>query len=136
MDTKSKVIIWFFIATSLFLFAYEYKKIFVDGNYVLKTEVSCDPGIASCFVSVCSEDDGEECEETTFAKITKNIRGVELCDQYKDDCPDLACEPGELNCLVTYCSPDDLEEGEVCAGPSSGDDGSQGESATTSPEGL
>jgi len=136
MDTKSKVIVWFFIVTSLSLFAHEYKKIFVDGDYVLKTEISCNPGISSCFVSTCSEDDGEDCEERTFAKITKNIKGIELCNQYQDECPELVCEPGELDCLIAYCSSDDLEEGEMCAGPLPDVVESREGLATTSPEGL
>ena len=113
MDKKSKIIICIFITAIIALLSYEYFMLVIKNNYVIKTYTSCDQTKYSCFIQTCTEDE-IDCDDSVYAKITKNIINNNLCNQYKAECPDLTCAIGESNCEITYCSLDNVEEGEKC----------------------
>jgi hypothetical protein len=117
MDKKSKILIWFFVASVVSLFAFNYYRIVVLHNYSVKAYTSCDPNTHTCFKYVCTEEDAEDCEDEIYGKIISNIRAVDLCDQYNEECDDLVCEEGEDDCTIIYCSEESLADGEVCTTP-------------------
>ena len=114
MDKKSKALKYIFIVLTIALFSYGYNKLVIKHDYIVHTHTACDDTQYSCFKTTCAKDSGEDCEEEVYAKIAKNIKNVDLCDQYSGTCPDLTCEPNEPNCAITYCSEDNLEDGETC----------------------
>ena len=120
MDTRSKILVTIFVILLFLLSAFEYRQIVVKHDYAVKAHTPCDEVTQSCFKTICATEDDPDCIPEVYAKITKNVSNVELCNQYeREDCPDLACEPGESDCEILYCSVDTAESGESCVGPAS-----------------
>lgn len=114
MDTKSKLLIAFFLILVVLVTAWKYKVFVIDRDFVVYNNVSCDPYEESCFTYICEEGD-EECDATPFKKIEKNARFIDACDiANAEECPELSCGVSEEGCETTMCSEDVLEEGEQC----------------------
>lgn len=111
MDKKSKILFLVFflvLAGSIFLTYYRYM---VVKDYVIETQVSCDPMVESCFIYVCDPENDEECtgdleQDTSYYKLLhRNAKNMPLCDPAEADCPVAVCRPGEVDCQVTLCDP-------------------------------
>ena len=123
MDKKSKILFLVFflvLAGSIFLTYYRYM---VVKDYVIETQVSCDPMVESCFIYVCDPENGEECtgdleQDTSYYKLLhRNAKNIPLCDPAEADCPVAVCRPGEVDCQVTLCDPA-AGEAMACSNPS------------------
>ena len=123
MDKKSKILFLVFflvLAGSIFLTYYRYM---VVKDYIIETQVSCDPMVESCFIYVCDPENGEECtgdleQDTSYYKLLhRNAKNIPLCDPAEADCPVAVCRPGEVDCQVTLCDPAAGED-MACSNPS------------------
>ena len=119
----------FYIILALLIFGsigVTFYKIVILKNYQIVSQVSCDPKIEKCFMSVCDPASDETCssasstaERTTYYKnISKKAEIIFLCEQTteKIGCnEELACTEGEADCSYTYCNQSELVEGEKCS---------------------
>lgn len=114
MDRRSKIFLGLFLVLIALSGAWKFYQFFIERNYLIHTEVSCDPETESCFVLEC-EDGDEECEQVPYKKLETAAYLVPSCDPYADEeCPEPSCEPESSSCVVTYCSEDSIAEGESC----------------------
>ena len=114
MDTKSRILIVFFLILVAGVTVWKYKLFMIERDFVIYNNISCDPYNESCFAYICAEGD-KECDATPFKRIEKNARFIEVCNMANaEECPELSCGVDEEGCLVTTCSEDVLEEGERC----------------------
>lgn len=121
MDKKSKILLWslfFLMAGSLF---FMYYKTFVLRDYLIQSEIECDPYIETCFVSLCNSDD-EECtsesiENASYYKIIRRLaKNIPSCDQTSPICS-LNCGENEEGCTYELCDVSSVEEGVFCSDP-------------------
>ena len=101
MDKKSKILFLVFflvLAGSIFLTYYRYM---VVKDYIIETQVSCDPMVESCFIYVCDPENGEECtgdleQDTSYYKLLhRNAKNIPLCDPAAGE--GIACSnPGDF----------------------------------------
>lgn len=95
-------------------------------DYLVQTEVDCDPTFESCFVWECGAE-SEECtgnpdEDTWYFKIAyRNAKNIPACDAMDEECEQFTCpEEGEVECREVLCSPTALEEHHIkttCTSP-------------------
>lgn len=90
------------------------KRVYVDRDFLLISEVACDPEIEVCFARVCEE----ECEQermVDYYKIrTVSASEVSSCDPHDGECPEVQC--AELvTCSEELCNQDNVPEGEECS---------------------
>ena len=85
-------------------------------DYLVQTEVDCDPTFESCFVWECGAE-SEECtgnpdEDTWYYKIAyRNAKNIPACDAEDQKCDQFTCpEGGEAECREVLCSEATLEE--------------------------
>src|SRR5689334_21394813 len=83
-----------FIATALSAVHY-----FIQRDYLVVANVTCDPQLYSCFVG-----DGEDLPEF-YMTVSKPASQIPACNAWKDECSELSCN-GETGCEETYCLPD------------------------------
>lgn len=127
MDKKSKI---FFIVFGLLIaisVAVTYWRIMVKRDYVIESQVDCDPYTEACFVWECnpaSKVEGEACTGTEddiwYYKIARRNAGrIPLCDPNTDEnCQPMLCEPGETDCSETLCDETNkIEQGVECNDP-------------------
>jgi len=114
MDRKSKI---FFIVLGLLIagsVAVTYWRIMVKKDYVIESQVDCDPTVDKCFIWECdpaSDVEGEKCtgdpdNDIWYYQIARrNASRIPLCDPDKDDnCKPMECDPAtEKDCSVTFC---------------------------------
>jgi len=126
MDSKSKI---FFVVLGILVFGsviVSYVRIYVQRDYLIQTQISCDPDEDNCFVSKCNSDEDFTCskdpaEQTSYYKIIeKKAYNIPLCDPNKTECPELSCAPQEEDCQITLCTPDNAD-GATCSNDSSSD---------------
>jgi len=114
VDRRSKIFLGLFLVLIALSGAWKFYQFFIERNYLIYTEVSCDPEDESCFVLECEEGD-EECEQEPYKKLEIAAYLVPSCDPYADEeCPEPTCESENQDCAVTYCSDDAVVEGESC----------------------
>lgn len=117
VNMPSKILAAVFVLALLAAVGWNYSTFFNERDYLVYTEVSCDPETESCFSWVCEEED-EECDDAPYKKITLTAAYAPLCDIYTDEeCPEPSCSPLDTACEVIFCSEETLEEGEICAEP-------------------
>jgi hypothetical protein len=101
-------------------------KIVILKNYQIVAQVSCDPKVEKCFMSVCDPVTDDTCsvtstteERTTYYKnINKKAATIAACENtiQKIGCnEELSCTPREKDCSYTLCDPFNLAEGEQCS---------------------
>ena len=113
MTTSSKILLSIFLVLLVLSVSASYYRFMVLQDYIVSTEVDCDPSIESCFVWICDpEVDGEEMctgdltEDTWYYKIAfRNAMFIPDCDSAEDEncvpfeCPVTAEEGcGEITC--------------------------------------
>ncbi len=102
-----RTLILFVIVTSIVSAGIALYTYYIEREYVVFANVSCDPGIHSCFVG-----DGEY-TPLWYAKIAKEANSIPTCDGWLDQCAELTCDAGDESCTIEYCT----EGEEVCYGP-------------------
>ncbi|MFZ1655174.1 MAG: hypothetical protein WAT84_05090 [Candidatus Moraniibacteriota bacterium] len=116
----------FFLIISLLMLgsvAVSYYRYVVKQDYIVQTEVDCDPYTEACFVYVCDIEAGDECtgnpvEDTAYYKlIRRNAMNMSLCDPNAEACEVSACPSGEAECEVISCDSATVQEGEECTDP-------------------
>ncbi len=120
MDKRSKI---FFVVFSILVmasFLAVYYRVFVQKNYFIETEASCDPTQEMCFVHECDplvEECSENPEENTsyYKLLHRNAKNIPLCNPAEEGCSALECQKDEVDCVVTFC--DSASEETLCSNP-------------------
>lgn len=94
-------------------------KFFIARDYIIETQIDCDPTTEACFVSECDPTadtcTGNPDEDTTYYKIlNREAKNIPLCDETKELCEASECLVGEGSCSITLCG-----EGSKCSSPDS-----------------
>lgn len=123
MDKKTRI---FFIVFFLLIAASvgaTYYRIMVKRDYVIESQVDCDPETEKCFVWQCdpnATEEGEKCtgdpeEDVWYYKIARRNAGrIPLCDPEKDEnCQPFVCEEGEKDCEEILCDEETAAEQEA-----------------------
>lgn len=75
MDTKSKTLVSVVVLMFVLMVGFNYHRIFIRGDYIIKMEVDCDPLVETCITR-----DGEDVSmEDLFYKI-KQAKAIEFKD--------------------------------------------------------
>lgn len=128
MDKKSKIlfaVVGLAIAVSV---GVTYWRIMVKKNYIISSQVDCDPAMEKCFVWQCDKTlaEGEDgaCTGDPEADIwyykiaERKAYNIPLCDPEKDEtCLPFQCNEGEKDCSETLCDETNVPEGESCNDP-------------------
>lgn len=115
MDKKTKILRALFLLVVLIAISFSYKKYFLEKNYLVTAEVSCDPLQETCFIGYC-DNEVEECVEEIFyyKKIEGIASALPTCDPNYEDCPLLWCgKKGNYACVDISCD----AESEECSSP-------------------
>ena len=128
IEEISIVSIWVFriivIFLVLVLVGFAYWSIVINRDYQIISQVSCDPNIESCFVTVCDPAEDDTCptvesEQTTYYKIiNKNAHAIYVCEQTEEKLgcgEELSCLENESKCFYTFCDSENLADGEACS---------------------
>lgn len=95
---------------------YAFNRFYIERDYLISQEVSCDPGIENCFVWQCdpTTETCSEKEEDNIAYykiIEKRAFNIPECTA-EEQCEELHCEANEIDCVVTLCTNDGSGGGE------------------------
>jgi hypothetical protein len=115
-QTKNKIFWVVLILMIVYAVVATYIRVFVQMDYLMKNEVSCDPASESCFVytaeDACAESTDPDClsstEDWIYKYIYKKAANIPFCEynpELGESCPELMCEPGEPEdeCYYEYC---------------------------------
>jgi len=107
--------------------AFTYYRIMVKKDYLISSQVDCDPYAEKCFIWNCDPEstvEGEACTgemetDVWYYKIVKrNASRIPLCDPETDEeCQPFLCDPEEPECGETLCDEETAAEGEICTDP-------------------
>jgi hypothetical protein len=113
VDKKSKIffiILFLLIAGSI---AVTYWRIMIKKDYMVESQIDCDPETEACFIWECDPEssvEGEACtgdpeEDVWYYKIARrNASMIPLCDPEADEtCDPWSCGPAEKDCSETLC---------------------------------
>jgi len=127
MDKKSKILLAIFLLLIAGSVAFTYYRIMIKKDYLISSQVDCDPYTEKCFIWNCNPEstvEGEACTgdpevDVWYYKIAKrNASRIPLCNPEEDEnCQPFLCEAGELECTETLCSQETVAEGETCNDP-------------------
>lgn len=126
VDQKYKilfVVIGILVAGSV---AATFWRYIVKRDYVIQSQIDCDPETEECFVWECdpqSTEEGEACtgvpdNDIWYYKIfSRNAKNIPDCDPSDENCLAYICEEGEKDCSEELCTPENVPEGEECNNP-------------------
>lgn len=107
--------------------AFTYYRIMLKKDYLISSQVDCDPYTEKCFIWNCDSNstvEGEACTgdpeiDVWYYKIAKrNASRIPLCNPEEDEnCQPFLCNPGEQECGETLCNAETAAEGEICNDP-------------------
>jgi hypothetical protein len=127
MDRKSKILLAVFFLLIAGSVAFTYYRIMVKKDYLISSQIDCDPYTEKCFIWNCDPNStapGEACTgdpevDVWYYKIAKrNASRIPLCNPETDEnCQPFLCDPGEPECGETLCSAETATEGEICNDP-------------------
>ncbi len=113
--TKNKIFWSVFVILILYAVVATYMRVYVNKDYLISNEVSCDPSIEACFVytpeELCDGSEEENCVENTepeyYKIIYKKAANIPFCEYNPDlgeSCPELTCVEGESEeeCYYEY----------------------------------
>ncbi len=113
MDKKSKILIVVFLVLILISVGITYWRIMIKKDYVIESQIDCDPYSETCFIWECDPEsniEGEACagdleEDIWYYKIAKrNAMNIPLCDPNDEECDALTCDPAlEKDCAIILC---------------------------------
>ncbi len=125
MDRNSKILFSALVVFVILSVSATFYKTVILQDFIVYTEVDCDPTIESCFMWTCDPETDEEeaCtgnleEDTWYFKIAyRNAKNVEHCDLNNESCLPFQCSKEEPECREVLCSEESLFEydlGESC----------------------
>ncbi len=127
MDKKSKILVVVFFLLIIGSVAFTYYRIMIKKDYLISSQVDCDPYTENCFIWNCDPEstvEGEACTGDPEADVwyykmaERNASRIPLCDPETDEnCQPFLCDSGELECAETLCSAETVAEGETCNDP-------------------
>lgn len=91
-------------------------RVYLWGDYMLSSEVDCDPAEESCFVRVCEEDCDPENLYEYYKIRTLAAAYAPTCNPTIEECPDIACS-AIPTCVETLCTEENVTETESCNDP-------------------
>ena len=105
-----------------------YWRIVIKKNYIVESQIDCDPYTEACFIWECDPNstvEGEACtgdpeNDIWYYKLTqRKASKVPLCDPNVDElCDPWTCEPGEKDCSETLCNEETkIEQEAECNNP-------------------
>jgi hypothetical protein len=116
MDIKSKILLGILGVIIVLSVSTSYYRFLVLHDYIIETEIDCDPAYESCFTWECDSEE-EECtgnsdEDTWYYKIAyRNAKNIPTCDMNDEACDQFTCpEGGEAECREVLCSEVTLNE--------------------------
>lgn len=118
MDKKSKILFAFLSVFIIFSVGATFYKTIILQDFVVYSEIDCDPASESCFIRKCDpEVDGTEIcsgnpEDNTwyYKMVYKNAKNVAKCGVDAEDCNPFQCMEGEDDCREVLCTADTLAE--------------------------
>lgn len=130
MDKKTKIFFLIFFLLIIGSVAATYWRIMIKKDYIVESQIDCDPYVENCFVWECdpqSSEEGEACtgdpeEDIWYYKIARRSASrIPLCDpNAKEDlsadevlCDPWTCEVGEPDCEETLCDEETAVEQEA-----------------------
>lgn len=127
MDKKSKILLAVFFLLIVGSVAFTYYRIMIKKDYLISSQVDCDPYAEKCFIWNCdpeSDVEGEACigdpeMDIWYYKIVeRNASRIPLCDpEVDEDCEPFLCEAEESECGETLCDAAAVAKGEICNDP-------------------
>lgn len=109
---NNRIIFLILLMIVLFFVSLSYKIYFVNKNYLIFTEIECNPLLESCFVGYC-DSDYEECSQIEqenifyYKKIQRLANFTPLCDPENEGCLATTCGINEPKCKEILCNPED-----------------------------
>ncbi|HBO16807.1 MAG: hypothetical protein UR69_C0001G0228 [Candidatus Moranbacteria bacterium GW2011_GWE2_35_2-] len=119
MDKKSKILIAVFIALIFISIGATFWRIVIKKDYIIESQVDCDPYSENCFVWECDPESFEEGEACTgnmeedvwyFKVVRRNASDIPFCDPDADEeCEPFLCSEGEKDCGEEFCTEENME---------------------------
>jgi hypothetical protein len=109
---NNKIFFLVLLVIILFFTFLSFKTYFLNKNFLIFTETSCDPLLESCFVGYC-DPEYEKCsgikEEDVYyyKKVQRLASFIPLCDPKNEECDATICNINELKCKQILCNPED-----------------------------
>lgn len=114
MDTSTKHLLSLTTFAILVVIGIKFKQLYLDQDFILITEVPCDPRMASCFTKECDiETNVINCNGAPYKKVTIRAANAPECF-LEASCDSFECPLTDTTCSIEYCSDDALEEEETC----------------------
>ena len=117
--TKNRIFWLIFVGLILYAVVATYLRVYINKDYLISNEVSCDPAVESCFVysseDACAESEDSNClaetEPWIYKIIYKKAANIPFCEydpELGEECPELACDAGEPEeeCYYELCEED------------------------------
>lgn len=128
MDKKSKILLAVFCLLIIGAVGATYWRIFIARDYIIESQIDCDPTVDACFIWECDPNstvDGEACTGDPESDIwyyeiaRRKASNIPLCDPEQDEtCDPWTCEENEKDCSMTFCDDTNKEEqGVECNDP-------------------
>lgn len=115
-EKKQRSIVVFFAFLISIVFVIVYFRIYVRGDYMLFSEVECDPAEEACFVRECEEDCDPKSPEEYYKTRSVSAAFVSTCNPTVEECSDQLCS--EIpTCVEHLCIDESVPEGEWCNDP-------------------
>lgn len=123
MEKKSQLFFIFLFLLIFWAVSASYYRYVVKQDYVIETEMDCDPSLEVCFMRICDPEIDGECtgdleEDTSYYKIVRrNAKNIPLCDTNDERCQMFVCPEREEECEILLCDERTVEEGATCNNP-------------------
>jgi hypothetical protein len=125
MDKKSKILLWLLALLIIASVGVTYWRIMIKKDYIIESQIDCDPAEKACFVWECdpaSTVEGEACTDNPddniwyYSLAKRKAANIPLCDASTDEnCDPWTCADGEKDCSETLCDDTNkTEQGVEC----------------------
>lgn len=126
LDRKSKIL---FIILGLLIIGSivaTYWRYMVQRDYIIQSQIDCDPETQNCFIWQCdpmSLEEGEACTGVPdndiwyYKNFSRNAMNIPDCDPKDENCAAYICEEGEKDCAEELCALENVPEGKECNDP-------------------
>ncbi|NTW27127.1 MAG: hypothetical protein HGA36_02285 [Candidatus Moranbacteria bacterium] len=120
MDKKSKILLWVIALLIVGSVGATYWRIMIKKDYIIESQIDCDPYENKCFVWECDPESSVEGEACTgdpesdiwyFQVAKRNAANISLCDPETDEnCDPWTCAEDEKDCSEIFCDEANMEE--------------------------
>lgn len=127
MDKKSKTYLVVFSLLVIGSVVATFIRIFILKDYVIESQIDCDPAKDACFIWECTPDAVDETERCTgdpdndiwyYQLAERSASHVPLCDPNDETCHPFDCPLEEPECGFTYCDEETSQQQEAeCSNP-------------------